>query len=82
MRQLNRTTLLYSTGHRSVSFCGSTRVDLGGCAVEHDELEQAESRRKERGAGVEPEPSGEGVAVELAISASVMEAAHGQRRVE
>ena len=64
-----------------MSFCGSTRVDLGGCAVGHDELEQAESGRKERGAGVEPEPSGR-VAVELAISASVMEAAHGQRRVE
>ena len=43
-----------------MSFCGSTRVDLGGCAVEHDELEQAESGRKERGAGVEPEPSGGG----------------------
>ena len=35
----------------------------------------------ERGAGDEPEPSDE-VAVVLAIAGSVMEAAHGQRRVE
>ena len=64
-----------------LNFCGSTRVDLGRFAVEHDELEQAESGRKERGAGDELDPSEE-VAVELAIAGSVMEAAHGQRRVE
>ncbi|XP_066341789.1 coiled-coil domain-containing protein SCD2-like [Miscanthus floridulus] len=68
-------------GHAVKDLFGRAPLWLRLRLLQRSPAKQKKDRRdKERGVGVEPELS-EGVA-EPAISASVMEAAHGQRRVE